>query len=153
MMPQANGASRYGTPPPAILSPDLTAPWVMQLRVKPSAKPFWDIRRQRKAFRNNSYQTTISTPRVRSRSIFQPTGLRMKKQRSRSGLQTNYPRTVINSAPKPQRGALQRNSVINPANRPEKMQRSAVQINPKFEPQLVSYTGQNFCWHDNYRYQ
>jgi lipoprotein-anchoring transpeptidase ErfK/SrfK len=35
----AVAASRYGPRPPVVLSPDLTAPWVMQLRVKPTAGP------------------------------------------------------------------------------------------------------------------
>jgi len=111
----SNAQGRYAEPPPVLVSPDLSAPWVMQLRQPPAqARP-----RQRQVYRVPPYpRETRAAPRqVERRYVLrrQPQHRIQAPVRSAAAVAA-VPRAVPAPAPKHQ-------------------------LDPKFLPQVVQYDG------------
>ncbi len=114
----AHAGSRYGTPPPAVMSQDLTAPWVLQLRIAPP--------RQHAPGYSTPYQVQIAPPAVYPRRVvksvkrsrpFQPVIRReATRQRVAPVLQAPAPAPVVATATGDKH-----------------------QMDPKFEPRIVNY--------------
>tara|TARA_R110002020_G_scaffold96186_20_gene230612 strand:+ start:5452 stop:6219 length:768 start_codon:yes stop_codon:yes gene_type:complete len=64
---QANASDRYGQRPPVVLSPDLSAPWVMQLGGQAAPRGGVVYRTQPKSLRTPAYQAR--TPRAEPRRV------------------------------------------------------------------------------------
>ncbi len=132
----ASAGSRYGTPPPIVLSPDLTAPWVLQLRTSPALQ-----HQQSRNKRAERYQVQLAKPARRGRSLIQTTNNREIYRRTTPifslwGLRQN---TRGHNVPKIRQVAFQNPSSIGPPSSPSRKQKSSKQMDSKFEPQLVSY--------------
>lgn len=109
----ASANDRYRERPPVILSPDLTAPWVMQLK-GPNA-------------RNPAYRRQANRPQAtRPRAVQQPRVIYRQRQPVRRG---------IFSADRPR--AVGRSVSQTAAMRPNRPVRS--QLEPQFMPQIVAY--------------
>jgi len=111
---EAQAQSRYSTPPAITLSPDLTAPWVLQLEGAPQPKrrtkptnPFTGMGLFK---RKQATPNRASQPSVQSRSLIQ----RQKPKR----------RLAYNRAPQ------QKKRYTHPSQRP---------LDPQFLPQTVNY--------------
>jgi len=108
----AAAGPRYATPPPAVMSADLTAPWVLQLKYPPAASGTRQVNRQN----TRNYQMQIARPSyqpVAKRGFF----FQRKKSRVRTQRRVN-PNVIQASVPAPQ-------PVTN--------------FEQKYEPQIVSY--------------
>ena len=135
----ASAGQRYGTPPPIVLSPDLTAPWMLQLSVSSSAKrrkignqrarivrkqkrnqPIWQMRKKHKAARRTI--PAFSLPKY--------------SQRARQNNVRRY------NTPKPRQVAFQNSTTNLSVSSAPKKRSSSKQMDPTFEPQIVSYTTQ-----------
>ncbi len=115
----AGAGSRYGTPPPVIMSADLTAPWVMQLRAK---------------------QTRSGLPATR---LFQSSVPLFQTTNQRAGLfgfsQYNFgPNSKPKPRFKPRYATLQRQPRAEPS---INSSTSSRKMDPKFLPRMVSYSG------------
>ena len=130
----AGAGQRYGTPPPVILSPDLTAPWLLQLRVSPSPRRLQP--RERRARIVKKARRTQPVWQLRNtRRIAQPT-IPIFSLRANRKIQPTY------NSPKPRQVAFQNSTTRLSASTAPKKRKSTKQLDPKFEPQLVSYSTQ-----------
>ncbi len=135
----ASAGSRYGTPPPIVLSPDLTAPWVLQLRASPAPR-----QQQARKSRARKYQVQLAKPVRRTRSVIPTLNNRKIFRRtipifSQWGLRRNAQGYNV---PKIRQVAFQSPTSIRPPSSTSKKQKSSRQMDPKFEPRLVSYDTQ-----------
>lgn len=114
---------RYGERPPLLVSPDLTAPWVMQLRRAPSGQPVRTIRR--------GGVTVGLAPEPLSRR---------QQQRADAFAQRQYHQAL--RAERQVRGLPQADPTLQTAAIAGGAAREAVpQLDPKFLPQTVAYDG------------
>jgi len=111
---------RYAEPPPLVVSPDLSAPWVMQLRRGPVAVETRTIRRAAPGM-----AMTVA-PDVPVRA----------QQRQRAVRSSD--RATATPAPRRQKVAPAR---VQQASAPAAAARQATQIDPRFLPQTVAYDG------------
>lgn len=113
----ANAGQRYGTPPPAVLSQDLMAPWVLQLRIPPP--------RHNRLYGTGSYQVQIAPPVVHRARVYQPVAQPRTYQRRQPVIrQTIAP---VYSTPKSAPVVVKAKS-------------TGRQLDSKFEPQIVTYS-------------
>ncbi|MCP4183472.1 MAG: hypothetical protein GY761_09155 [Hyphomicrobiales bacterium] len=77
MLGAASAESRYGTPPPIILSPDLTASWVLPVHASPALQ-----RQQARNNRARGYQVPLAKSARRSRSTIQTKNSRKTHRRT-----------------------------------------------------------------------
>lgn len=116
--PNATASERYATRPPVMLSPDLSAPWVMQLR---------------------SPHGQAARPPVR-RATQQPVTRSKVKRTFIIGRQVSQGRAL--PAPPVARQSQQRGILVQPAAlRKPARQAPPPTIDPKFLPQTVGYAG------------
>lgn len=106
----ANAGSRYGTPPPAVLSQDLTAPWVTQLRIAPA--------RQRAPGFTQRYQLQLARP------VYRPVHRPVVRNHAKPRRQRAIAPVFSTPAPQP---------VV------AKADKAQFQLEARFEPQIVSY--------------
>jgi len=110
----ASAGPRYATPPPAVLSPDLTAPWLLQLRYPPAVNQTQNANSKYA----RKYQVQMARPAyqphkpVAKRGFFQRTNSWMRSARTKKS-------NVVQAA--------------------VQTQRKAWRMEAKYEPQIVSY--------------
>ena len=129
-----SAGSRYGTPPPAILSPNLTAPWVLQLRPNNVRQPQFRTNRVRKS------QIKQNRTGIFNQSIFQFPPQRKTYQSNTPVFRATNRRLGLPgyTPPKPRQVSLRHER------QPVKQkQHSKREMDPKFEPQRVSYATNN----------
>ncbi|MCP4185765.1 MAG: L,D-transpeptidase [Hyphomicrobiales bacterium] len=130
----ASAGQRYGTPPPIVLSPDISAPWMLQLSVSTSTK---------RSKQGNQRVRIVSKPK-HTRPILQMRTERKAARRtipvfSRWAQQNNTSRY---NTPKPRQVAFQSGTTnLSVSSAPNK-RNSSEQMDPRFEPQIVSYSAQ-----------
>ena len=119
----ANAGSRYATPPPAVLSPDLTAPWVLQLNKRPAAEPLFGVKRAPgRRYQKPRYRVRLAPPVRKSRPAYQ------KKTRKA----TYQLRRAIKPAYVPAYRAPKPAVVV--------VKKPGPQMDSRFEPQIVNYS-------------
>jgi lipoprotein-anchoring transpeptidase ErfK/SrfK len=107
---------RYAEPPPLVVSPDLSAPWVLQLRRGPATVPTRVIRR--------------AAPGAARQAAPEPAVRPSRRQQ-----------VVYTIRPTRQAQPRQAPSAVQNAAVPAVSARDAMQMDPKFLPQTVSYDG------------
>ncbi len=113
---------RYATPPPVVLSPDLSAPWVMQLQSAPDTRPAaGNITQPARTYRTSALRQPQS-PEEQRLTAQKPN----KKQAAAPRKKTNVQ----------QDGSFIRVGVATPDN----PKRTANSLNPIYLPQDVTYT-------------
>ena len=151
-----DAGSRYATPPPAVLSPNLTAPWVLQLNNRPVAEPVFGIKRtSSRRLRTPKYNVRLAPPahpglrtpghkisfrtvtdkryghkkrtRASNPPIFGKKYQPVKKRRVQTVFAPKQNYVPAYSAPRPAHVAVKKS---NPSR----------QMDPRFEPQIVSYS-------------
>ena len=124
VLPQTGvAAERYAKRPPIVLSPDLSAPWVMQLRPtgRQAARPVQRSEAQRPIVRYQQPRKTAKRTFIIGREVTQ---------------------TRAMPAPPVVRQQAQRGIVVQPAAvRTPTRQAPPPAVDPKFLPQLVDYSG------------
>ena len=112
MVTNASARDRYVQQPPVVVSPDLSAPWVLQLQRQP-----------------------VTAPRQRSRNQNLPAGVRV-------GISNAQPRRVIRQrrAPAAHR-QRERGTVSALAPRPLPRKPAVREMNPAYLPQTVDFSG------------
>lgn len=116
----AHAQDRYVEPPPVLVSPDLSAPWVMQLR----RAPVQTAQRTHQAQEYRTYQRARNAPR---------------RSNARRDYQANRQRVVVPApAPAPARG-VQAAPDRQVAYTPRASERSWRMSDPKWLPQIVDY--------------
>ena len=119
----ANAGSRYATPPPAVLSPDLTAPWVLQLNNRPAAQPSYGVRRApARHYKKPRFRVRLAPPVRKTRPVYRKNTPKVIYQPRRVMKPTYVP---AYRAPKPATIAVKK---------------SGPQLDARFEPQIVSYS-------------
>ncbi len=119
----AQAQDRYGQRPPLVVSPDLSAPWVMQLRRAPAGQATRTIRRG--GISVGLAPDPVTARRAEQFSQRQMRQAAMAERQARGGILLQRPDATIQTAAFAGSGA-----------------RSAVpQIDPKFLPQTVNYDG------------
>lgn len=128
----ASAGQRYATPPPIVLSPDLTAPWMLQLNASPAARRGVRVKHRTRVVRKAKPAQTLWQTRT-SRRIKRRT-VPAFGQWTRDNNPPRY------NTPKPRQVAFQNaTSQLSVSSSPKK--RSATrQMDPSFEPQIVSYS-------------
>jgi len=113
----SGAGSRYGSQPPTVLSPDLTAPWVLQLRNKPSnTRPYSvGIASQKPRYRQRTVNRRVAPKRRASLG-------QMNKQYRLKRRQTKQRATTLRRKP--------------PSPKP-----AGNKFNPELLPQVVTYNG------------
>ena len=115
----ASANDRYGSRPPLVVSPDLSAPWVLQLQRGPRGQRVSGLRGVRVA---PATRTVIRRERVEQRRVQQQVRIQQRGQVQRAERRAERPVQTVAAAAAPARSA-------------------AVQIDPKFLPQTVDYAG------------
>lgn len=139
----SDAGQRYGTPPPAVLSADLTAPWLLQLRYPPAREHY-------RGHNSGGYQVQIARPVFQAQPYQRRAVVRPAYQQRRAVVRPGYHqrRTAVRPSyqrPQPTRyrpvspPVVQRYSAPKPA--PVAVQPApARQMDQRFEPQMVSYS-------------
>ncbi len=125
----AKAGSRYSTPPPAVLSADLTAPWVLQLQSRPTVRHPGTPQ----VYTTPGYQDLNNGPVVRTYSV---APRRVKRRVQRRVTRRNahvQPAPSVVYAPRPAPAVQTRQASLQ-TSKPSR------QFDPKFEPQIVSYS-------------
>jgi lipoprotein-anchoring transpeptidase ErfK/SrfK len=120
LVPQAaNAQARYGERPPLVVSPDLSAPWVLQLQRTPQAQPPRAQRQQPRASLPAGYSVRIApAPTVRERHARQATEPALRERRPDRVQTAALPGAARDAGP-----------------------RAAPQVDQKYLPQTVDYDG------------
>jgi lipoprotein-anchoring transpeptidase ErfK/SrfK len=139
MLGPAGAGQRYGTPPPIVLSQDLTAPWLLQLSVSSSAKRGQIRKHRARVVRKSKPAQSIWQTKKNRRTtqrIIPLFNLPKYSQRARKNSLPRY------NTPNPRQVAFQNGTTNLSVSSAPKKRSSSKQMDPVFEPQIVSYSTQ-----------
>ena len=128
----ANAGERYSTPPPIVLSPDLTSPWIMQLRNAP--EPRQKTQQRTRTVKRTQQRYSSQTQRHHRRSG-EATGIfsGFKKRESQQvRVQRRKKKVAYNRVQTPRSGTVDSATYI-------RQQQAQRPIDPKFLPRTISY--------------
>ena len=129
----AVAGDRYSTPPPIVLSPDLTSPWIMQLQNAPASR-----QRPQQRVRTVTRTSRQYTPQTKKRRRSgEPTGIFAgfkKRQAAPAPIQVKRRKKKVayNRVQTPASGTVNAATYI-------RQQQAQRPIDPKFLPRTISY--------------
>lgn len=126
----SQAGSRYGSQPPAVLSPNLTSPWVLQLQGQPRARQAY-VPRARRAY----------VPRARRSAVYSKPRYRVRRQAVRTQQRRVYRQSRRASLSQITRENRIRRAPVQLRKKPPSPKPRGKKINAQLLPQVVAYSG------------
>ncbi|MFK5980318.1 MAG: L,D-transpeptidase [Rhizobiaceae bacterium] len=153
----SHAGSRYSSQPPSVLSPNLTAPWVLQLEKRPRAHSRRTAILSKPVKKPRRKATRIQTRKVKARKLRRNTRIASRASTARraslgqvSKKHRIRPLTKRNPRSKQRalkQGVFKRRTIANPRKvvrlrkKPPSPKSRGKKFNPELLPQLVNYSG------------